>query len=637
MSSAGGPQVGRTEQSIGLSQWYARFDPSGDAAQAAVDGARRVGPFTLFRPESGCRIATLGDPANPAVVLFDGYLFERRALRREFGLAGDADDATIAAAAFARLGLAALDRLDGSYLVAYWDPRAQRLILGHDALGHHPVYYSEAPDGFWFTANVLVMPADGVVDRSPNRVSFALAALLYWPAAGETFFEHVRRVCPGCYLTVDTQRQVAETSYWSPYLSDDDPGLSEAQAWEQFEPTLVGAIERCMELEPDGIMLSGGLDSVTIAALAAEYSGRHQTPLICAVSGRRDYPPADEEPMQTATAAALGMRHIVARESEWMRGRMSGALSLDAVKDLPGPSRIAWVGGYMAFYRFMAAEGVHVALTGSGGDNWASVQDSFAAHAMRQFRIGDVVRHMRSWTGTGGLSFKAAAHHLLWSGGLRLLLDSYSARFVPSLKQRYHEFRARSAQPAWLCPDPALKQALAAALYRQRPAALTPDGRIPSNFYRHHPRSLGNPYYLYEYEVAFHVESTCGLRLLSPYHDKRVVRFLNSIPPESLLRGDSYKGMLRPLADKRLPGLGFGTQRKAQRVEVVTAEQQELRDAVIEAWPRHDLRRLADLGVVDAPAVKRDLDPVTSTSTRELATMQALMSADRWSTIHVGL
>jgi len=39
---------------------------------------------------------------------------------------------------------------------------------------------------------------------------------------------------------------------------------------EQFEPTLIGAVSRCMELDPEGIMLSGGLDSVTIAALAGE-------------------------------------------------------------------------------------------------------------------------------------------------------------------------------------------------------------------------------------------------------------------------------------------------------------------------------------------------------------------------------
>ncbi len=579
-------------------------------------------------------MSTFGDSADPGVVLFDGYLFERRAMRRELSLDVDANDAAIAGAAYATWGLDALDKLDGSYLVALWDPRERRLILGHDALGHHPVFYADGSDALWFTSNVLALPAAGVVRRDPNRVSLALAALLYWPAAGQTFFEQVRRLRPGHYLEVQGGRQVREVAYWSPWLGDDEPGLTEQEAWEQFEPALVGAIGRCMELAPDGIMLSGGLDSVTIAALAADYARERAEPLICAVSGRRDFPPSDEEPMQTAVAAALRMRHITARESEWLHGRSMVDLSLEKVPELPGPSRIYWVGGYMNFYRHTAAQGVHVALTGSGGDNWVSVVDAYSAHAMRQLRFGEVARHMRSWMGTGGLSFRSAAHHLLWSGGLRLLLDSASARLIPSLKRRYHQHRALSALPSWVCPDPALKEAVAETLYRQRPASLAGDGRIPANFYRHSQRAAANPYYHYEFEVGFHVESACGLRLLSPYHDKRVVRFLNSIPPHVLLHGDNYKGMLRPVAEKRLPDIGLGRQRKIYERDVRAAQHDQLREGVAQAWAAQDLRVLAEFGVVDRSAAEGTLDVNGPGASRNLVSMYALMSADRWTATH---
>ena len=136
-----------------------------------------------------------------------------------------------------------------------------------------------------------------------------------------------------------------------------------------------------------------------------------------------------------------------------------------------------------------------------------------------------------------------------------------------------------TALPAWLCPDAALKEALVETLYRQRPAALTPEGRVPRNFYRHAQRSTVNPYFQYEFEVGFHVESSCGLRLLSPYHDKRVVRFLNSIPPHVLLHGESYKGMLRPVAERRLPDLGLASQRKVYGTGVREAQQGELHRA----------------------------------------------------------
>ena len=146
------------------------------------------------------------------------------------------------------------------------------------------------------------------------------------------------------------------------------------------------------------------------------------------------------------------------------------------------------MGAYTRFYRFAADHGVAVALTGSGGDNWVSVGDAFAAHAMRTLDLRGLAQHMRSWTGTGGLTFKAAANHLLWSGGARILLDTYAARWMPALKHRYHFRRSHAALPAWLCPDASLKDELVETLVGQRPAALTTAGRVPRNIYRHAQR-----------------------------------------------------------------------------------------------------------------------------------------------------
>ena len=627
-------------QAIALPRWYAHFAwPSGErGAQPpldTLDASRRVGPFTIYRPDEGCQVATSGDPADPLVVLFDGYILDRAKLTRALALPAGSTEAAVIAAAYARWGLDAFDRIDGSYLAAIWDPRERRLLLGHDPLGHHPAFYADRPNGFWFSSNVLALPSSGAVSNRPNRVSLALAALTSWPASGDTFFDEVRRLRPGHYLSLTPPRLIREVHYWSPWLDDDEAGLSETEAWERFEPTLVEAIDRCMALSPDHIMLSGGLDSVTIAALAANFSREHGTALVRAVSGRRKEPPSDEEPMQTAVAAALGMDHLVTYESDWVT-RTKVQMSLDATRELPSPSRIWWAGAYMAFYRDAAAQGARVGLTGSGGDNWVSVVDAFAAHAMSRGDLRGLSRHMRSWMGTGGLSFRVAANHLLWSGGLRLILDSYSARLVPGLKRRYHQRRAVSALPSWLCPDRELQQALAETLYSQRPAALTPAGRVPRNFYRHAQRSTVNPYFQYEFEVGFHVESACGLRLLSPYHDRAVVRFFNSIPPHVLLHGDSYKGMLRPVAERRLPNLGLTKQRKVYAPAVRAAQQQEFREGVDAAWPQHQLPQLAACGVIDPRTVREALDAGGGDPFVPRITKYALMSADRWLQVHAG-
>lgn len=628
---------------IALPQWYAAFRWPGATppppAPSPVTDVLTIGPLSIYRPAAGCQTARFGDPGDPSAVVFDGYLFDRSALRHELALPADANDAAIAAAAYQRWGAGALERLDGSYLLAVWDAREHRLLLGHDCLGHHPVFFAERDDALWFTANVLALPTAGAVPRDPNRVSLALAAARLWPAAGQTFFQHVRRLAPGSMLTASAGRRISTSTYWSPWLDDDDPGLSERETREQFEPTLVGALDRCMALDPDGVMLSGGLDSVTIAALAADYARRHGTPLVRAVSGRRDplggeVSTSDEEPMQSAVTAALQMDHLVAYESEWMGSRESIRMSLDAVPELPGPSRIYWVGGYTAFYRFVASHGITAALTGSGGDNWAGVSDAFAAHAIRHLRLRDLYHHFRSWTGTGGLTARQAAQHLLWSGGLRLLLDSWSARLTPGLKASYHRRRALEALPPWLCPDPELREAYVETLLAQRPDPLTPSGAVPRNFYRHAQRTTKNPYYVYEYEVGFHVEGMCGLRLLSPYHDKAVVRFLNSIPPHVLLDGQNYKGMLRPVAQKRLPMLGIEAQRKTYSPETVTSHLDELSHGTDELWREHPLTMLGELGVIDAQVARQQLKPSAQARFDVLLPTYALMSAERWLAHH---
>ncbi len=629
MSSSAGP--------ITLPTWYACFPAT--SLPALPDGTRRVGPLAIVRPAEGVDITTFGRADDPGVVLFDGYLFERRALRVSLELDGGSTDAQIAAAAYAQWGEAVFDRLDGSYLLAIWDPRAFRLLLGHDALGHHPAYYTTASGTLLFGTNVLAIAHSGYVSRRVNRVSLVLSALTKWPAQGQTFFEDIRRLTPGRFLRIAPDLSTHEHTYFSPWLEDGEPDMTAAQVREQFEPALTDAVSRCMELDPEGIMLSGGLDSVTIAALAAEYSTEHGTPLITAVSGRSGGAsvPGGEEPMQTATTSALGMRHILMMEDEWTGGQNDIEMSLDVVPELPAPSRIYWVGSYMAFYRRTAAQQVRVLLTGSGGDNWVAVGNAYAAESMRRLRLRQLARFVRSYTDTGGLSTRAAAETLLWSGGVRVLLDAWAAKLMPGVKSQYHRRRAGAALPDWLCPDLELREAVRDTLLAQRPASLTDNGKVPASFYRHEQRSVVNPYFVYEFELGSHIESACGLRLLSPYHDRRLVRFLNAVPAQVLLDGARYKGLLRPVADRRLPALDLGSQRKVYGPGVVDAHRRNLWQGVAAAWPKlRDFPRLAALGVVDPKGASTHFDLTREMVSTEPVEMYTLMSAERWIAHHAG-
>lgn len=617
---------------IELPRWVAGF--SYDLSErATASGATRIGPFDVLCPDAGLDAYQFGNPARQSVALFDGFFLEHASLCEQLGLPVSAGGAELTAAAYLAWGMDCLSRLTGCYLIAVFDADDRRLLLGHDQLGRHPVFYAAGPRTLWFGPNVLALAGSSVVSARPNRLALALAGMTLWPASGETFFAEISRLRPGHYLDVSHGRPALERKYWDPLPRSESDWLSEREVLQAFEPSLSRAVERCLALVPDGIMLSGGVDSVTVAALGTRYrQSRGQRPLV-AFSGRPDEPMLQEEHMQARAAEALGLPHIVTRTSEWTHQRNDIDVSLEATPDLPGPSRIYWVGTYMGFYRAAVANGLRVLLTGSGGDNWLAVADLHAADLLRGGRVVELSRFIRAAARTGGSSYRAALRRLLWMGGAKPLIDSFAARALPARKARFHRERAEVIVPRWLCPDASLRRELIDHLMSRRTPSLTPGGRFPSNYYQHSLANASNPHLYHEFETAFHVEATCGVRLLSPYHDCELVQFFTRIPPPVLVHGNKYKGLLRPVVERLLPGLGFGQQRKDYPQRALDLDLRNLREGVQRAWPLYSFPRLRDLGLLHSSALDEEARNARAHALPALVRMFALMSAESWTAL----
>ena len=627
-----------TNDDIALSRWYAclTLDSGGGRAPAPrPDDAVRVGPFTVFGDAAGCELKAFGDETSPSAVVFDGFLFDRDEMMRDLELdRTTASNADIVAAAFERWGLDVFERLDGCYLAAMWDGSTRKLFLGHDAMGRHPAFYAIEAGTMWFASNILALSSSGRIPTTPNRLSLALAPLLYWPEAGQTFFERVRRVRPGHFLQVTSGHLVSERKYWDHLPAEDEPWLSDETVHEQFEEALTSAVARCLALSPRGIMLSGGVDSVTIAALAAKQLRTRNAASLVAVSAQTGGPVSNEERMQAKVSQALEMPHDVSATPEWTGGRDDVSLSLELMSELPSPTRVWWVGTYTKFYQRTAARKLNVLLTGAGGDNWLSVADAHAADLIRRFQILQLYRFMKADVVTGGASIKRSARRLLWGSGVRMHIDSWWALLAPEMKARHHRQRWVENLPRWLAPDREFRQQLIDHLLNRRVPPLTPAGTVPRSYYRHALRPPASPYWHHENETAYHVESWCGLRLLSPYHDRRLVRFFNRISPQVLLHGDRYKGLLRPLVAKHLPGLGLESQRKDYLKEAQDLDLMNLRQSVARAWSGYDFTALEGLGVVSASGVQREIAGADRQSFEQLARRFSLMSAEQWIRVH---
>ncbi len=631
MSTAAAEAVnaGAHEATIQLPRWYARVLLDGSTSRAtASDDVLQIGPLTVFRPGAGCEVATFGSPQHPSLALFAGYLFDLGVLRVELGVGEDRSIADVVAAGYVRWGADIFNRLDGCYLVAIWSDDEQRLLLGHDGLGRHPVFYARCPDALWFSSNVLALAASGAVSRRPNRMSLALAALTFWPEAGQTFFEQISRLRPGHHLDV-TRTTLSERQHWDPLPHDDEPWLDEKDVLEQFEPSLKRAVDRCMALSPQGIMLSGGVDSVTVAALAARSWRARGAPPLVAVSGRTGQPLSYEERMQSSVADVLGMPHLITTTPEWTERQDEIGMSLGDTAELPSPSRIYWVGTYSRFYRWTASQGLSVLLTGAGGDNWLGVAETHAADLLRRLQLIQLTRFMKADIATGGKSVRTTSRQLLWTFGLRPHVDSLWARVAPGQKTRYHQRKWDAHLPDWICPDRTLRQALVDRLVARRTPALTPAGKAPHSYYRQGVRAASNPYMHYENETAHHVEARCGLRLLSPYHDRPLVAFFNRIPPRVLVHGNRYKGLLRPVVAKHLPKLGLENQRKYYAPAEQQRQLESLRQSIRAAMAESSFDTLIQLGILGRDVGKPGFADAAQSRER-LVQSFALMSAERW-------
>lgn len=160
-----------------------------------------------------------------------------------------------------------LGRLRGMFAFGLYDAGAGRLMLARDRLGIKPLYYAAAPDGasLAFASEVRALERSGAVtaDQDPDALVGFLA--LGSVPAPRTILRGVRCLRPGHYLVGD-RTGVREARYWTlPAIQSADG--SEAQ--DRLGAGLSDTVARHLVSDvPVGLFLSGGVDSVALAALA---------------------------------------------------------------------------------------------------------------------------------------------------------------------------------------------------------------------------------------------------------------------------------------------------------------------------------------------------------------------------------
>lgn len=177
-----------------------------------------------------------------------------------------------------------LEQLDGMYAIALWDGLNQQLILARDSLGIKPLVKTEVEGTLLFASEVKALRADE--RHVPELDEVALAARMVWeyPLDATTLLKGVTQVRPGTVETweLNDEGEAFMSGRATIRRQIVDPGTS----WNPMTqgPILLDSFvssvqQRLMADVPVGIVLSGGLDSSLVAAVAQEAASRAEQPV----------------------------------------------------------------------------------------------------------------------------------------------------------------------------------------------------------------------------------------------------------------------------------------------------------------------------------------------------------------------
>jgi asparagine synthase (glutamine-hydrolysing) len=250
------------------------------------------------------------DEATKVVLAYNGELYNFRALRSELQARGHSfhseGDTEVVLRSYVEWGIACLSRFAGMFALAIWDARSGTLHLARDPLGMKPMYYTRLGGGIAFASEVkafkVLLGASLVLSEVGLQQYMEFG---YVFEESQTIFEGVFKVPPGQRLELRADKSYEVSAYYQPPTPDPADTRSEAERVDELADVLGRATaEHLIADVPVGLLLSGGLDSSLIAALAARHG-----PLLTISMGFSESG-VDERPQARAVSEYIGSRHL---------------------------------------------------------------------------------------------------------------------------------------------------------------------------------------------------------------------------------------------------------------------------------------------------------------------------------------
>ncbi len=459
-------------------------------------------------------------------IVFNGEIYNFRSLRSELTGRGHtfhtSGDTEVILAAYEEWGDACFSRFEGMWAIVILDLRNRRLIASRDRFGIKPLYYFADRDRMLLASEIRqilrVLPAA----RANRNLLHRFLAGDRDTVLDDTFFEGVLSIPPACWVDIPL---TGDLSTFATHRFWDLDSFQESPSPPDY-PAAVDTLGQLMSEAvhshgvadvPVGSLLSGGLDSSTIATLLV----RQQKDAATFSFGFRSAAPRYcELPYVDALVRAEGMRnHETTFSPEWIAENAEAVVTSLEEPPLAMPAFAQY-----RIFELCRQHGTTVVLDGQGSD------EIFAGYPYHERLL--LLEHLRR----GRLaSFAREAGAISARDSMSVPRLAARAFVKPKLYEIAQHVRGRTA---WINDDYGSRNGM-------RDRSRTVNQRL------HHDVKWGNVKIILGYADKNAMRFSIEARV--PYFDRRLVEFAFGLPAEFKVGRGERKRVLRDFARTLLP------------------------------------------------------------------------------------
>ena len=529
-------------------------------------GMRRLAIIDLVTGEQ----PAFNEDRSIAVVL-NGEIYNYRELRALLEKRGhafrSASDTEVLPHLYEEYGDAMVNELNGMFAFALWDSKRRRLLIARDRFGEKPLYWGVFDKTLLFASEPKVLLAHPAVKPSLNLQALRQYLSFDYVPAPLTIYSGINKLPAAHRLTLEGGK-VTVDRYWRLNYTTTEPVPSEREAADHLRELMADAVRmRLVSDVPLGVLLSGGVDSSTVAALAVRASSEAVKTFSISFAEAS----FDESAYARGVAKFLGTDHHEERLSANLAANLVSEIGAWMDEPFSDPSLVPT---YL-LSRFTRKH-VTVALGGDGGDELFAGYPMYAGH-----RWAEVYKRVPSVLRRGLIE---PAVRMLPVKTKNLSFDYKALKFITGA--RYDTVARHHIWFGSFSPDQQqqllTRETIAATDSEIYAEARQIAGECDSDDLVTRMQSVDTRLYLAE-DILTKVDRASmavSLEVRAPFLDPRVAEFAASLPCNYKLRGMKTKYILKKAVRDLLPG--FVTRRGKKGFGVPVAE-----------WLKFKLRPLA--------------------------------------------